>query len=508
MFTKTNTKNISEHNIRATMIRLFSLAVILVGVKAEDACSNTCPPAFGSDGSDLCEGDEAISSYPASLTSCWGAGVPSTADMFPSSAPDGPGFILVIANHYIGCNAGRREANVFSLTASTLHAAHPNVHFITSLKGGTVSSCQSWANTYASSWAASVSDTAVLNAQQPTYVFDDGYALRDAYFTPPYPHPSYVVIDHTGVVRHKFVGPCCGREDYFDCSDAEALTLDTTLSAHVEALLGELQATYPGGDSDCFLGAWSAWSDCGCASEADAGATRTRSRSVLQEAFGGGAACDTFALFETEACPCAAPVDCAYSEWSAWSGCTAACGASGRRFRSRTVAVPSAFNGTACDDSMLVEAASCEGAPTACAEQCVPRLGERLAASAVDLGPAAALAHPRGLAFSPLPGRHLGSFVDASGRGYPEEGSVAAGDEAWVADGHNHAVTIVTGLGTGAGASTEGRPDNGTAGALRRLDRGWYHYMVRSFGRSLVSSTKLQQCAQRGPCIYLGTRTI
>jgi hypothetical protein len=41
--------------------------------------------------------------------------------------------ITVVANLYTGCNAGRREAEVFSQTASAF-AQHDDVLFLTSLK--------------------------------------------------------------------------------------------------------------------------------------------------------------------------------------------------------------------------------------------------------------------------------------------------------------------------------------------------------------------------------------
>ena len=46
----------------------------------------------------------------------------------------------------------------------------------------------------------------MAGGDQPSYVLDSEYALRDAYFTAPFPHPSYVLVDHLGAVRDKFVG--------------------------------------------------------------------------------------------------------------------------------------------------------------------------------------------------------------------------------------------------------------------------------------------------------------
>ena len=57
--------------------------------------------------------------------------------------------------------------------------------------------------------------------------------MKDALFTRPYPHPSYVILDSSGVVRHKFVGPCCGYASYAGCSQATAMGLDAILEERV-----------------------------------------------------------------------------------------------------------------------------------------------------------------------------------------------------------------------------------------------------------------------------------
>jgi len=111
-------------------------------------------------------------------------------------------YITVIANHYTGCNAGRREASVFQDVAIRIHDGRdtPNVNFMV---GG---DCGRWT------------------------VNDESYVLRDEFFTAPFPHPAYVILDWEGRVREKVVGPCCGYESYSDCPTATAEALNATLT--------------------------------------------------------------------------------------------------------------------------------------------------------------------------------------------------------------------------------------------------------------------------------------
>ena len=200
---------------------------------------------------------------------------------------DGPGYIVVIANHYAGCVAGRREANVFSYTSSVLAATHPNVIFVSSLKDTTSSGCMSWANSYASSWQGSGVDVSEI---QPRYTLDSDFILRDTFFTPPYPHPSYAIVGPSGThaggeLLSKFVGPCCGYASYGACSTATAFALNETLHAELGKAFGALASLYPGGSAPCMLSAWGAWSACsGCGASAPSQAgSRTRKRTILRE---------------------------------------------------------------------------------------------------------------------------------------------------------------------------------------------------------------------------------
>ncbi|MGE0453213.1 MAG: thrombospondin type-1 domain-containing protein [Vicinamibacteria bacterium] len=109
---------------------------------------------------------------------------------------------------------------------------------------------------------------------------------------------------------------------------------------------------------DCQVSAWGDWS--ACSTSCGAG-VRSRSRSVLVPASGGGAACPS--LIETAACsngPC--PVDCQLSEWSAWSACSASCGG-GVQSRTRPILVPPSNGGLACGPTLETQACNTQACP-------------------------------------------------------------------------------------------------------------------------------------------------
>jgi hypothetical protein len=84
--------------------------------------------------------------------------------------------------------------------------------------------------------------------------------------------------------------------------------------------------------SECQLSEWSEWSDC---SAACGGGVQRRSRGVVRHAENGGAPCPN--LVEERECNVqTCRPGCTYSEWSAPSNCTAACG-TGSRVRTRNV---------------------------------------------------------------------------------------------------------------------------------------------------------------------------
>jgi hypothetical protein len=123
---------------------LLSLLLIITTLPLATAqgCSNTCPPLEGGVPIEdsLCVGDE-FSSPSSSYSTCWPIidGTPESVD-FSQLAEDYD--IIVVANYFVGCNAGRRESGVFAYSAQHLHDEHPNVMFISSVKGAGSGGCE------------------------------------------------------------------------------------------------------------------------------------------------------------------------------------------------------------------------------------------------------------------------------------------------------------------------------------------------------------------------------
>lgn len=120
-------------------------------------------------------------------------------------------------------------------------------------------------------------------------------------------------------------------------------------------------------EQDCVLGLWSEWGDCG----KHVTCQKDRKREVLKKAANGGWPCKG-ELTETAACgdQCNVAVDCEFSVWMQWSGCTAKCGG-GEMTRLRTI-VTRAENGGAPCRGALGEMKGCEAAPctTATSSDC------------------------------------------------------------------------------------------------------------------------------------------
>ncbi|MEE3326712.1 MAG: Ca2+-dependent phosphoinositide-specific phospholipase C [Myxococcota bacterium] len=105
---------------------------------------------------------------------------------------------------------------------------------------------------------------------------------------------------------------------------------------------------------DCVVGDWSEWSVC--SAECDGG-EQTRTRPILTEPSGDGAACE--ATEEVQACNqdvCAPPAqDCVVGDWSEWSVCSAECDG-GEQTRTRPILTEPSGDGAACEATEELQA--------------------------------------------------------------------------------------------------------------------------------------------------------
>ena len=114
---------------------------------------------------------------------------------------------------------------------------------------------------------------------------------------------------------------------------------------------------------DCVVSDWSNWNTC----TAECGSTgvRSRTRSITTPPLNGGLACP--ATTEVQACnrvPC--PVDCVVGDWSNWNTCTAECGSTGVRSRTRSITTPPLNGGLACPATTEVQACNRVPCPVDC----------------------------------------------------------------------------------------------------------------------------------------------
>lgn len=128
----------------------------------------------------------------------------------------------------------------------------------------------------------------------------------------------------------------------------------------------------------CELASWSPWSECnrpclGLGPEFGhpflGNGNKTRHRKVVRPAQHGGTPCGR--TEETVACntqPC--PIDCKFSDWSAWSSCNATCGG-GAQNRTRSIVRAGRYGGQRCRDMAdpaLQQTRPCATQP--CAKPC------------------------------------------------------------------------------------------------------------------------------------------
>jgi len=399
--------------VRCPVLLLVAACLLLfVEEAASQGCSNTCPPVnYGVVVPSLCEGD---SVPPAILSKNYTTCASSSQQL---NLENFRGRVTVLSNFYIGCNAGRRESGVFAHTAQKYHDRYggDQIVFVASLKGGPT--CGQWANIYQTDAVNLFPESNVVPQEMPLAVLDQDYELRDDFFTTPFGHPSYVILDGDLTVRKKFIGPCCGYESYYDCTADIAKSLDTELSGYLDTLLEEAGAV-PLDQTE------------GTTNTTEAPAPET---------------------------PNVQPDGCFYGEYSEWSDCSVSCGPTpGTQFRWRLVQASNAAT-AACEAP--IETRSCVADVATCPDVCVEEIGETYQIETVASGFSGA----RDVAFHPKPGSHLGLYSE--GRTFFPD----VGEEAWVLNGHNHSVSIVASLGDPEAQTT-----------LSRTDRGYYHYMINA----------------------------
>ena len=429
------------------------LASAMIGLVSGQGCSNTCPPVnYGVVVPALCEGDridgESIingetQNVQADVQKNYDVCYPTAsegANSFKFNDFRGQNVVTVLANYYTGCNAGRRESGVFAHVAQKYYDLYgpDRIHFIQSVKGG--GTCDQWSAIYQSDAAELFPGSSIPN-EMPWSVDDSSYALRDQFFTSPFGHPAYVILDGNLEIKHKFIGPCCGYEEYWDCTPEIAKSLDTTLSEYLDMILND----------DTFV----------------LDETPVDTPSVSEE------------IEEPDTPYNDSEANC---EWSEWSACSIRCGPT------RGVQIRYKEQRCVAESSGLFESRACLATtPSNCNVEdgglaCVPEFGESWK---IHEGVVEGLDSPRDVKFHPTPGFHLGSSSEGKSFVTPENT-----DEAWIINGNNHTISIVTALET---AHQQNFP---------RRDRGYYHYMINGTAISFNSVSNSGRTSDRDTFNY------
>jgi len=379
-------------------------------------CSNTCPPLndLGKPKDALCVGDVTLNKDSSKeVEMFFRENGKDKTSLFSLSDFGGQGRVTVIGNYQFGCNAGRNEASTFANVAHEMWETYgERVTFIASAKGAPNPA-----------WYTIMREDGGASGKMPLVASDNDYVIRDLYFTAPFGHPSYVIMDGNLEVRHKFVGPCCGLTSWSECTVDNTTYLRNELVKYVKEILDESPDSVP---------------------------TQSPVKSLSPTQLEGPGSCET-------------------GDWSDWSVCSASCGAedSGIKFKWRIVKDSRIDTDEVDPCPTPVETLPCSPLQTICETVCVPEIGTRSSVKTV----AEDFNSPRDIKFHPTPGYHLGKYSE--GRKFSKKNR---GDgEAWVLNGSNHSVSIVSSV----------RSKHMTT--LSRRDRGYYHYMINSTALSFNS---------------------
>jgi hypothetical protein len=110
---------------------------------------------------------------------------------------------------------------------------------------------------------------------------------------------------------------------------------------------------------DCIVSVWSPWATCPVTCGETGMQSRTRLRSTDPRY--GGVECPV--MSQSRACNrISCPVACQMTGWSAWTSCSASCGADGHKRATRTVKTPPQFGGAPCPTDMGKSESCNEGA--------------------------------------------------------------------------------------------------------------------------------------------------
>jgi len=432
------------------VFRFQALAVLAATASVYgQGCSNTCPPInFGVVVPALCEGDRIDGetsingeNVRADVEKVYDVCYPKSDDAKSFRLNDfrGTNAVTVISNYFTGCNAGRRESGVFAHVAQKYYDQYGDrVHFVQSVKGG--GTCDQWSAIYQRDAAELFPGSESVPNEMPWSVDDSSYALRDQLFTSPFGHPAYVVLDGNLEIKHKFIGPCCGYEQYRDCTPEIAKSLDTTLSGYLDAIL-------------------------------------TDETFVLDEAAVAAGEDEEPPLIEEPPNVPDSDFDC---DWSEWSACSIRCGPTPGvqvRYQDRRCASGGAFESRPC---LSENPSNCNVEDGGAA--CVPEFGETWT---IREGVVSGLDSPRDIKFHPTPGYHLGASSEGRSFFTPTNS-----DEAWIINGNNHTISIVAAL------------DTAYQTTLARRDRGYYHYMINGTAISFNTVSNSGRTADRDTFNY------